>query len=45
MWQYMIVGILLVAAVIYVVRTVVRTSKGEACESGKCCDKKSMHKG
>lgn len=43
--QYVIVGLLVLASVIYLVRSMMRSAKGHACEGGNCnCSPESLKK-
>jgi hypothetical protein len=35
-WQYFVVGALFIAAIVYIVKTFTKSSKGESCASGAC---------
>jgi hypothetical protein len=43
--QYIILTIIIAAALFYVARTIYKSAKGNACETGNCgCEKKSLKK-
>ena len=43
MWEYIVVGILVAAAVFSVVRRLVKGATGGGCGSCKCCDNDDTH--
>jgi hypothetical protein len=36
-WQYVVVGIILLGSILYVLRFLFKSSKGESCASGAAC--------
>jgi len=36
-WQYVVVGIILFGSILYVIRFLFKSSKGESCASGAAC--------
>ncbi|MCC7534071.1 MAG: FeoB-associated Cys-rich membrane protein [Bacteroidia bacterium] len=37
--QYLIVGVMVVAAIWYIAKSVIKSSKGDCCENGNCGSK------